>query len=296
MTWFWGNRSSVATISSPILRTFCQGKTGADGFIRIPNHVEGLKDFEPATAELLRPLSSVNNTIVVVGSHDITLDILADQIKAKYSRLTLSSSHVGSLGGLMAIKKGVCHLAGSHLLDIEDGAYNISYIQKYLAADSPPKGVRLVQLVFRDQGLIVAPGNPKNIKGIEDIVRDDITFINRQGGSGTRILLDYRLKQLDLNPAEINGYETEEFTHMSVAVAVLSGTVDVGLGICAAARALNLDFVPVVTEQYDLVIPQMYFDSENIRVLLETINTKKFKKRVDKLGGYSTEKTGDILL
>lgn len=269
--------------------------TEADGIIRIPNHIEGLKEFEPVEAELLRPLSSVKNTIVVVGSHDMTLDILADQIKVVHSRLTLSSSHVGSLGGLMAIKKGVCHVAGTHLLDTDSGIYNLSYIKKYLSDDSPPGGVRLVQLVFRDQGLIVAPGNPKKIKGIEDLIRDDIIFINRQAGSGTRILLDYRIKELGLNPAEINGYETDEFTHMSVAVAVLSGSVDVGLGIYAAAKSLGLDFIPVVTERYDLVIPQMFFETENIRIFLETIHSPEFKKRVEALGGYSTRQTGVII-
>ncbi len=195
------------------------------------------------------------------------------------------------MGGLMAIKKGVCHLAGSHLLDEEDGSYNISYIKKYL----PDINVRLINLVMRDQGLIIPQGNPKGIRGIEDLVRDDITFINRQGGSGTRILLDYNLKNLNLDAGAIKGYENEEFTHMSVAVAVLSGTVDVGLGIYAAAKALNMDFIPVVTEEYDLVIPDKYFESENIQILLETINTGEFKKRVQALGGYSTEKTGKTM-
>ena len=264
--------------------------TEADGIIRIPNHMEGLKDNEPVFAELLRPISSVNNTIVVVGSHDNTLDVLADQLKARHGNLTLSSSHVGSMGGLMAIKKGVCHLAGSHLLDAEDGSYNISYIKRYI----PEVNVKLVNLVIRDQGLIIQPSNPKGIKGIEDLGRDDIRFINRQGGSGTRILLDYKLKQLGIDPSTIKGYEDEEFTHMSVAVAVLSGTVDVGLGIYAAAKALNLDFIPVVTEQYDLVIPEIHFESKNIQILLKIINTEDFKKRVEALGGYSTEKTGTV--
>ncbi len=264
--------------------------TEADGIIRIPNHMEGLKDNEPVFAELLRPLSLIQNTIVVVGSHDNTLDVLADQLKARQGNLTLSSSHVGSMGGLMAIKKGVCHLAGSHLLDTEDGSYNISYIKRYI----PEEKVNLVNLVIRDQGLIIQPNNPKQIKGIEDLGRNDIGFINRQGGSGTRILLDYKLKQLGIDPESINGYEDEEFTHMAVAVAVLSGMVDVGLGIYAAAKALNLDFIPVVTEQYDLVIPEIYFDSENIQILLETINGTDFKKRVQALGGYSTEKTGTV--
>jgi putative molybdopterin biosynthesis protein len=246
--------------------------TEADGIIRIPNHIEGLKDNETAAAELLRPLSSVLNTIVIVGSHDNTLDVLADMIKVKHSHLTISSSHVGSMGGLMAVKRGACHLAGSHLLDTVDGSYNVSYIAKYL----PEMDVKLVNLVYRDQGLIVGRGNPKRIKGIEDLARTDISFINRQPGSGTRILLDYRLNQIGLNPADIIGYQHEEFTHMAVAVAVLSGTVDAGLGIYAAAKALDLDFIPVVTEQYDLIIPQVHFESQNIQLMLETINSREF--------------------
>jgi putative molybdopterin biosynthesis protein len=265
--------------------------TEADGIIRIPNHIEGIKDNETALAELLRPLASVRQTIVIVGSHDNTLDVLADLIKVKHSHLTISSSHVGSMGGLMAIKRGACHLAGSHLLDTANGTYNRSYIAKYL----PQHEVRLVNLVFRDQGLIVGRKNPKGIKGIEDLARQDISFINRQPGSGTRILLDYRLNQVGINSEDIIGYQHEEFTHMAVAVAVLSGTADAGLGIYAAAKALDLDFIPVVTEQYDLIIPQAYFESENIQLMLATINSREFKQRVAALGGYSTEKTGEIM-
>jgi putative molybdopterin biosynthesis protein len=181
------------------------------------------------------------------------------------------------------------------LLDTQDGTYNLSYLQRYLPEQYERRHIRLVNLVFRDQGLILPPGNPKNIQGLEDLQREDVTLINRQSGSGTRILLDYRLQQLGIEPSTINGYADEEFTHMAVAVAVLSGTADVGLGIFAAARALNLDFIPVVTEQYDLVIPAEHFESENIRILLETIGSKRFKNRVVALGGYGTEKTGTIL-
>lgn len=265
--------------------------TEADGIVRIPNHVEGLKDNDEVIAELIRPISAVNQTIVIVGSHDNTLDTLADQIKGRYSHLSLSSSHVGSMGGLMAIKRGVCHLAGAHLLDAEDGTYNVSYIKKYL----PGIPVKLVNLVFRDQGLIVQRGNPKAIRSIEDLARNDVTFINRQAGSGTRILLDYELNRKGIRPADINGYQHEEYTHMSVAVAVLSGTVDAGLGIYAAAKALDLEFVPVVTEKYDLVIPNEHYESENIQVLLEIINNPEFHKRVQALGGYSTADTGKII-
>ncbi len=262
--------------------------TEADGIIRIPTHIEGVSQAEPVEAELIRPLSSIENTLVAVGSHDNTLDLLTDELRAGKGGVVFSSSHVGSMGGLMAVKRGACHLAGIHLLDTQDGTYNVSYIRRYL----PGIGVRLVHLVLRDQGLIVAPGNPKRIGGIEDLARPDVSFINRQGGSGTRILLDYRINQLGIGPAGIRGYQTEEYTHMAVAVAVLSGAVDAGLGIYAAARALNLDFVPVVTEQYDLVIPESYFETEKIQILLETISSKAFQDRVEALGGYSTEKTG----
>ena len=265
--------------------------TEADGIIRIPSQSEGIKDNAPVQAELLRPLSAIRNTIVVVGSHDNTLDVLADQLRAGDAALTLSSSHVGSMGGLMAVKRGVCHLAGAHLLDTRTGEYNQSYIQRYL----PNTPVKRVNLVMRDQGLIILKGNPKGIKGVEDLGREDIVFINRQGGSGTRILLDYRLEQIGLSPEKINGYSNEEFTHMNVAVAVLGGAADAGLGIYAAAKALGLDFIPVVTEQYDLIIPEAHFKSGNIQVLLETITTDIFKQRVEALGGYSTEKTGSIM-
>ncbi|MBR9987657.1 MAG: molybdopterin biosynthesis protein, partial [Desulfosarcina sp.] len=265
--------------------------TEADGIIRIPSQSEGIRDSDPVHAELLKPLPAIRNTIVIVGSHDNTLDVLADQLRSGDGALTLSSSHVGSMGGLMAVKRGVCHLAGAHLLDTETGGYNLSYIKRFL----PGTPVRLVNLVMRDQGLIIPKGNPKGIKGIQDLGRADIVFMNRQGGSGTRILLDYRLGQIGLSPEQINGYASEEFTHMNVAVAVLSGTADAGLGIYAAAKALNLDFIPVVTEQYDLIIPQVHFESTNIQVLLETINTTAFKTRVEALGGYSTAKMGLIV-
>ena len=264
--------------------------TEADGIIRIPSQSEGIKDNDPVQAELLKPLSAIRNTIVIVGSHDNTLDVLADQLRAGDAALTLSSSHVGSMGGLMAVKRGVCHLAGAHLLDTQTGEYNRSYIRRYL----PDVPVKMVNLVMRDQGLIIPKGNPKRIQGIEDLGREDIVFINRQGGSGTRILLDYRLGQIGLSPEAINGYTNEEFTHMNVAVAVLSGTADAGLGIYAAAKALGLDFIPVVTEQYDLIIPAAHFADANIQVLLETIATDVFKQRVAALGGYSTEKTGRV--
>ncbi len=265
--------------------------TQADGIIRIPHPVEGIREHEPVMADLLRPIESIHRTLVIVGSHDNTLDVLADMLASGGSGMTLSSSHVGSMGGLTAIRKGVCHAAGSHLLDTSDGTYNESYIRKYL----PQVSVKRVHLVFRDQGLIVPKGNPKHITGIADLARDGIRFINRQPGSGTRILLDFKLSQLGIDPARIAGYEQDEFTHMAVAVAVLGGAADVGLGIFAAAKALNLDFIPVVTEQYDLIIPGVHFESDMIQALLSVIRSSEFRDRVMELGGYHTERTGEIL-
>jgi len=265
--------------------------TEADGIIRIPADSEGIGQGEKTEAELLRSPDAIKNTIVITGSHDNTLDLLADQIRRKSGSVSISSSHVGSMGGLMAIKKGACHMAGAHLLDPEDGTYNVSYIKKYL----PDEKVWVVNLVMRDQGLILPRGNPKQIKGVEDFKNSDLFFINRQPGSGTRILLDYRLKSLGISPSDISGYENEEYTHMSVAVAVLSGRADGGLGIHAAARALDLDFIPVVTEEYDLVIPDRFYTGKSVQQLLATIDTDDFKNRVAALGGYATDKTGRVM-
>ena len=190
----------------------------------------------------------------------------------------------------MALKKGLCHLSGAHLLDTETGQYNISYIRRYL------KGLKVsvFHLVLRDQGLILPRGNPKGIKGIKDLMREDITFINRQAGSGTRILLDYKLDQSGIKPEQIRGYDHEEFTHMAVAVDVLSGAADCGMGIFAAARALNLDFVPMEREQYDLIIPSDELNNPNIQALVDTIRSLEFRDRVKALGGYDPSKSGQL--
>ncbi len=265
--------------------------TEADGVIRIPRHIEGISQGEKVNAHLLRPLSAIENTLVIIGSHDNTLDLLGDQIRQKKFDVNISSSHVGSMGGLMALKKGGCHMAGAHLLDPLDGSYNLSYVKKYL----PDHKVRIVNLVMREQGLIVPRGNPANIQSIQDLKSGTFRFINRQPGSGTRILFDYKLKQLGINVGDILGYENDEYTHMSVAVAVLSGRAHAGLGIKAAANALGLDFIPIITESYDLIIPEQFFESPKVQVLLDTIATDAFKERVLALGGYGVEKTGQIL-
>ncbi len=265
--------------------------TEADGIIRIPANVEGISEKEQIKAQLLRPLSAIENTVVITGSHDNTLDLLADQIRHQDTGVSISSSHVGSMGGLMAVKKGACHMAGSHLLDPEDGSYNISYIKKYL----PDEKVWVIHLVMREQGLILPKNNPENVQSIKDLQEKQLQFINRQAGSGTRVLFDYQLSQLGISPETIKGYENDEYTHMSVAVDVLSGRADAGLGIMAAARALDLDFIPVVTESYDLVIPDRFYQTQKVQVLLDTIHSGEFLSRVKDLGGYSTADTGQIL-
>ncbi len=265
--------------------------TKADGIIRIPTLSEGLDEQEAVTVELLRPVEEILNTVVMVGSHDLTLDLLANLLGRSHPPVYFSSHPVGSLGGVLAIRNGVCHLAGMHLLDPETGEYNFPVIRQYL------KGIdiRVIHLVYREQGLIVRKGNPKGITGLRDLTRQEVTFINRQKGSGTRILLDHTLETLSLKPGDIRGYEKEEYTHIAVASAVAGGIVDAGLGILPAAKAMNLDFVPVAKERYDLIIPSIFFEDEKIRKVIEVIRSNEFKGLVSQMGGYDVSKTGEEL-
>jgi len=264
--------------------------TRAEGIIRIPALSEGISQRDEAQAELLVDEEDLLNTVVIIGSHDITVDILADEIKRRGYNIRISSGNVGSLGGLMALRKGTCHIAGSHLLDTQTGQYNLSYIRRYLKG----KHISVFHLVLRDQGLIVTKGNPRAVKGISDLSRGDVTFVNRQAGSGTRVLFDYKLDQQGMEPKSIKGYDHEEFTHMAVAVDILSGAADCGMGIFAAAKALDLDFIPLEREQYDLIIPTDMLDLPNVRAVLETIQTQDFRKRVESLGGYDPSKSGQL--
>ncbi len=264
----------------------------ADGIARIPAMSEGLGAGAEVEVELLRPKSDIERTIVCIGSHDNALDLLANTLKKRFPELNLSSAHVGSMGGLMALKRGEAHVAGTHLLDEETGEYNIPFIRKIL----PDRRILLLNLVYREQGLLVLKGNPKHIKGFEDLKRADVVFVNRQSGAGTRLLTDKCLRDLRINPKDVQGYEREEYTHMGVASAVLTGLADAGLAILASARALDLDFIPVAKERYDLAIPHEFFETDMIRRLVSIIcGDSEFRETVRTLGGYDVSDMGKIL-
>ncbi|GER94533.1 molybdopterin biosynthesis protein [hot springs metagenome] len=264
----------------------------ADGIVRISAHTEALSVGTQVEVELIRQKNDIKNTIVCIGSHDNTLDILANIIKKNYPKFSLSSAHVGSMGGLIALKRGEAHFAGTHLLDEQSGEYNIPFVKRLLS----DKKILLVNLAYRQQGLLVKKGNPKGIKGFKDLVRDDVIFINRQGGSGTRLLLDKHLKDLGINPYTVKGYDREEYTHMAVASAVLTGLADTGLAIYSSANALGLDFIPVANERYDLAIPVEFVDTEMIRIILKILREdEEFKMAVESLGGYDIRHMGKVI-
>lgn len=263
----------------------------ADGVIRIPRDSEGIDAGGAVQTELLRPREQIEGALLAIGSHDNTLDLIDSFLRRTHPRFRLTSAHVGSLGGLIALRRGQCHVAGCHLLDEASGVYNRRAVREQLAGES----ALLVRLVEREQGFILLPGNPCGIHAFEDLAREGIRFINRQRGSGTRVLLDYQLEQRGISSSCITGYRDEEYTHMNVAAAVLSGRADAGLGVRAAANALGLEFMPVGVEEYDLVIPVRYARDERIIALFEVIRSEDFKSAVQAMGGYGTAQTGEIL-
>jgi len=263
----------------------------ADGIIRIPSLKEGLNLEEEVNVELWKDLDTIMNNIIITGSHDLILDILKNELREDFSEYSLVSFNVGSIGGLIALKQNQTHLATAHLLDPESGEYNFPYLRKMF----PQKELIVVNLAYREQGIMIKKGNPKKIKELNDLTREDIKFINRQKGSGTRILLDYLLKKEAINPMNINGYSREEFTHLTIASAVADGIVDVGLGILSAAKAFCLDFIPVAKERYDIIIPKEWYPSLKIQKLLSTIRSEKFKKKVLSLGGYDLSQSGKVI-
>ena len=264
----------------------------ADGIVRVPEMSEGLAAETRIKVTLMKDREEIENNIVCIGSHDNCIDLLANRLKQLFPGYSLSSAHVGSMGGLVAVKKGQAHMAGTHLLDETSGEYNVPFIKKFL------KGIplTLINLVYRQQGLIVQKGNPGGITGIGDLTGEGLVFINRQRGSGTRLLTDKCLKDEGIDPADIEGYAREEFTHMGVASAVASGVADAGMGIITAAISLGLEFVPVARERYDIVVKNDFLDLPPFTALLSIIRSdEEFREMVNSLGGYDTSDMGRVV-
>ncbi|GMG97677.1 molybdopterin biosynthesis protein [Tepidimicrobium xylanilyticum] len=257
----------------------------ADGIAIIPQSLEGVDAGGSVKVKLLKPLNRIKETLVSIGSHDMIMDILGDMVK-------LSSGHVGSMGGILAMKRGECHIAPIHLLDLETGEYNISYVERYF----PGQKMALIKGVKRHQGFIVEKGNPKGIKDFSDLVREDVVYVNRQRGAGTRILLDYHLNKENIDPVNIRGYDREMTTHMAVATAVKTGSATVGLGIYSAAKALDLDFIDIAYEDYDFLLPYELLEDERVKEFIRTLKSQEFKERVEALGGYGFENIGEIII
>ncbi|QGG47013.1 molybdopterin biosynthesis protein [Heliorestis convoluta] len=275
--------------------------TKAQGLLRIDPSSAGIAAGASVPVTFLRS-SKPENTILAVGSHDPALELLGFYMRRFKPELSLSFANVGSLGGIMAIRNREAHLAGIHLLDEATGRYNVPYVQKYLSQ----RKVHLVHFAMRQQGLLVLPGNPKKIYSLEDLLRQDkltgqkITYVNRQRGTGTRMLLDYQLKKAGIDSSQIVGYEKEVGTHMAVAASVASGTADTGLGLEAAAQALGLDFIPVTDihqgtgEQYDLLLN--FSDHDKVmELILHILKSPDFRRDVEAMGGYDLSKAGMII-
>jgi putative molybdopterin biosynthesis protein len=263
----------------------------ADGLLTIPSGSEGIGAGETVRIEMLRSRKEIDSTLVAIGSHDNILDLMANFLHRLSPPVRLSSAHVGSMGGIMAIRRGEAHFGGSHLLDEDSGEYNVSFIKRFLS-DLP---LKLINLCYREQGFIVSKGNPFDIQSFTDIIAKDLSFINRQKGAGTRLLTDKILRDSGLEPEQIAGYNHEEYTHMNVAAAVLSGSVDVGMGIRAAALALELDFVPIAEERYDLIVPTLFLDDARIKAALELMSNDTFRSRIEDLGGYNLRDCGSVM-
>lgn len=262
----------------------------ADGLAVIPHGTQGLDAGQQVKVRLYRSKAEIEKTIFCIGSHDLTLDLIS-QFIAEHDR-RLASANVGSQGGLIALHRGEAHLAGSHLLNPETGEYNISYIRQYM----PNITVKVVALVRREQGLLVKRGNPKGIKNLGDLTSSNVQFMNRQRGAGTRVLLDYHLRLMAILPERIVGYDQEEYTHLGVAAAIASGRADCGLGIAAAAQALDLDFIPLFQERYDLVIPKQFAEGELLAPLFGLLAERRFREAVSQLPGYDVSVMGTIIL
>jgi putative molybdopterin biosynthesis protein len=288
-------RVTVAQIGERLLATSLNRGAGvitslvrADGLALIPRFTEGVDAGQPIEVLLYRSLESIQKTVFALGSHDTMIDMLGQHLSSRLPGYRLTSAHVGSMGGLVGLRHKEAHLAGSHLLDPQSGDYNISYIQQYC----PDVPVQVVTFAHREQGLIIARGNPLTIRSLDDLPR--VRYVNRQRGAGTRVLLDYELAKRGVNPASVDGYSREEYTHLAVAAAIASGTADCGLGVRSGAIAMNLDFVSVGWERYDLVIPIEHLNHPGIQAILEILQTAEFQQVLAAQSGYDSRETGKV--
>ena len=256
----------------------------ADGLLYIDRYSEGYEGGAEVEIELRKPLSLIEKNLVIIGSHDLVIDIIGEKIP-------VSSAHVGSMGGIYAMQKGECHIAPIHLLDAESGEYNIPYVKKYF----PGEKMVLVKGVGRTQGLMLPKGNPHGINTIADIVSGGFRFANRQRGAGTRLLFDYLLAQNGLKAADVDGYAKEYSTHLAVGMAVECGAADVGLGVGSAANCLGLDFVPLYDEEYDFLLREESLDDERVRAFLEFISSDAFREKLRSFGDYTAKRLGEIV-
>ena len=284
-----GNKLMASPLSrgSGVVSSFMK----ADGILEVPQGLEGFEAGAEVTVRLLCSQEKLKNTVVVIGSHDPLLDELGDMLHAADNDVFMSSSHVGSMGGIMAIRRGEAHAAGCHLLDTQTGEYNLAFMRKYF----PKGGVKLIRCVGRQQGMMVAKGNPLNIQKFSDISKAGVRYVNRQKGSGTRILTDFLSNQENLDTSAIYGYDREELTHTSVAAQIASGSADAGMGIYSAAMLYDLDFIPICIEEYDLIISDQVWDTPQVQQLIATMKSDAFRERILALGGYTLDNPGQII-
>lgn len=233
----------------------------------------------------------IQRVLLAAGSNDPVLDILQTYFRKAQPDLYLFSANTGSMNGLAALNDGHTDMAWSHLLDPESGRYNIPYLSTCLPAI---KAV-IVNLFYRDIGFVTSTDNPHCIKGFDDLANDGLTFINRQKGSGTRVLLDYHLGKLNLSPDHIKGYDREVYTHFEVGLSILSGEADAGIATAAVSKLLGLSFIPITRESFDMVLNQSTFFEKGVQLFMEVINSRDFRKKIEKLGGYDFKDSGKIL-
>jgi len=262
----------------------------ADGIVRISRLSEGFSEESEVEVEVFTPMERLEKKLIHQGSHDLCMDALFDIIW-KNKGIWLSSFNIGSLAGLYALKRGHSHIAGCHLLNPSDGTYNIWAVKEYI----PDIPVKIVHLAFREQGIMIAKGNPLNINKINDLSNNKVRFVNRQKGSGTRILLDYLLKKANISPDMVNGYDREEYTHLNVASKIAEGSADAGIGLRASAGVLGLEFVPLVREEYDLIVPEAFYTDERIQEMLYVLKTEEFRVRIGALSGYDPSRSGEVI-